>query len=61
MGAKFYTLVRIEGEYAYIREDNSNEDIFIAMALLPLGVDIGTRLKYEDLVFEVVEKRLSHA
>lgn len=56
MDTKYYTVVRIEGEYAYIREDGAAEgdDIYIAMALLPLGVDIGTRLKYEALEFEII-------
>lgn len=41
-----YTVVRIEGEYAYLREEGSAEELFIAMALLPPSVDIGTRLGY---------------
>ncbi len=54
METKFYILTKIEGEYATITEEGSGEDLFIAMALLPLGVDIGTRLKYEDLAFEII-------
>ena len=49
MEPKDYTLVRIEGEYAYLREvgvTDSAADVFIALALLPLGVDVGSRLKY---------------
>lgn len=47
-----YTVTRIEGEYAYLRkEDGSSEELFIAMALLPLGSDVGTRLKYVDFQF----------
>ena len=47
-----YTIVRIDGEYAYLRKENSAEDeLFIAMALLPAGCDIGTRLKYVDFQF----------
>jgi len=46
MEEKYYTVVRIDGEYAYLKEDGSTEELFIAMALLPLGVYIGSRLKY---------------
>lgn len=57
MEPKNYTVVRIEGEYAYLREDGvgEGEDLFIAMALLPQGVDVGTRLHYEMLTYTVIE------
>ncbi len=54
METKFYILTKIDGEYAIITDEASGEELFIAMALLPLGVDIGTRLKYEDLTFEII-------
>ncbi len=54
METKFYILTKIDGEYAIITDEVSGEELFIAMALLPLGVDIGTRLKYEDLTFEII-------
>ena len=56
MEPKDYTVVRIEGEYAYLRADGAEagEDLFIAMALLPEGVDIGTKLKYEMFSYEIV-------
>lgn len=56
MEAKLYTVSRIEGEYAYLRDeaDPSGEELFIALALLPLGVDIGTRLEYEFPDFRVI-------
>lgn len=50
----FYTLVKIEGEYAYLKPDGEEELLFIAMALLPEGVDIGTRLKYEMLEYTIL-------
>ena len=53
METKIYTVSRIEGEYAYIA-DESGEELFIALALLPEGVDIGTRLEYEFPDFRVV-------
>ena len=57
MEPKDYTVVRIEGEYAYLRADDAqaNEDLFIAMALLPAEVDVGTRLRYEMFSYTVIE------
>ena len=52
MEPKDYILVKIEGEYAYLTDEASGEKLFIAMMLLPMGVDIGSRLKYEDMSFE---------
>ncbi|MBQ8859438.1 MAG: hypothetical protein IJ012_06605 [Clostridia bacterium] len=54
MEPKDYTVVKIEGEYAYLREDGTEEDLFIAMALLPQGIDVGTRLHYEMLSYTVI-------
>ena len=50
MEAKQYTLVRTEGEYAYLR-DSDGEELFIALALLPMGADVGDTLTYENLEF----------
>ena len=57
MEPKDYTVVKIEGEYAYLRAvgDGEGNDLFIAMALLPIGVDVGTRLHYEMLSYTVIE------
>lgn len=54
MEPKDYTITKIEGEYAYIRDDDGNE-IFIALALLPFGVDVGTRLHYEMFEYTVIK------
>ena len=43
----------ISAEYATLK-DESGEELFIALALLPLGVDVGTVLKYENREFEIV-------
>lgn len=47
MEKQYYTVARIEGEYAYLRSDRGGEELFIAMALLPSGVDEGDRLEYD--------------
>lgn len=55
MEAKTYKITKIEGEYAYLAELGGQDDeLFIAMALLPFGVDIGTELKYENLEFSII-------
>ena len=54
MGEKYYTVTKIEGEYAYLCEEGTSEELFIAMALLPLGADIGSRLLYENFSFTIV-------
>ena len=57
MEPRDYTVVKIEGEYAYLRDDNNKneEALFIAMALLPPSVDVGTRLHYEMLSYTIIE------
>lgn len=56
MEPKDYTVVKIEGEYAYLRADGEEkaEDLFIAMALLPPGIDVGTRLHCEMFTYTVI-------
>ena len=57
MDPKDYTVVKIEGEYAYLRADGdiAENDLFIAMALLPQGIDVGSRLHYEMLCYTIIE------
>ena len=57
MEPKDYTVIRIEGEYAYLRADDAptEEPLFIAMAVLPPEVDIGTRLHCEMFCYTVIE------
>ena len=53
METQVYKITKIEGEYAYLTDDRG-EQLFIAMALLPYGVDIGATLKYENFEFELI-------
>lgn len=57
MEPKDYTVIKIEGEYAYLRDDAApaTPPLFIALALLPSGVDEGTRLHCELFQYEVIE------
>ena len=57
MEPKDYTVIKIEGEYAYLRDDATPgaEPLFIALALLPAGTDEGTRLHCELFQYEIIE------
>jgi len=54
MESKDYKVIKIEGEYATLLDEESKEELFIAMALLPPGTDIGTRLHYEMLEYTII-------
>lgn len=56
METMYYKVVRIEGEYAILCEKKSGEELFIAMALLPPSVDVGTFLKYELFCYEMISE-----
>ena len=53
MEAKDYTVVKIEGEYATLKEKNGNE-LFIALALLPEGTDLGSSLHFENFEYILI-------
>ena len=53
MEPKNYTVTKIEGEYAYLTDENENE-LFIALALLPFGTDVGTRLRFENFIYTII-------
>ena len=56
MEPKDYVIVKIEGEYAYLKRTDAPEEelLFIAMALLPPGVDVGSKLHYEMLEYTLL-------
>lgn len=51
----YYRVKRIDGDYAYlVRTDiDDNDEMIVAMALLPQDIDIGTSLKWENLVYTI--------
>ena len=55
MEPRNYTVIKIAGEYATLRDDETGDELFIAMALLPEGTDMGTRLHYEMLEYSITE------
>jgi hypothetical protein len=48
------TVTDIRGDYAYVKYDDTGVISEVAIALLPFGVDVGDRLKFEDFAFERV-------
>ena len=48
------TIIDIRGDYAFLNYDNTGVVSEVAIALLPFGVDIGDRLKFEDFEFTTV-------
>lgn len=56
MGPYFYVVERIDGDYAYLkRTDIDDNDLMqVALALLPINIDEGTNLKWENLIYTIV-------
>lgn len=55
MEPKNYIVLKIAGEYATLQDTETKDELFIALALLPEGTDLGTRLHYEMFTYEIVE------
>lgn len=55
MEGKVFKLTRIDGEYAYLTPLDGTDEIFIALALLPFGADIGALLICENFSFNLSE------
>ena len=54
MEPKDYMLDRIEGEYAYLKDAEGGE-VFIALALLPAGADVGSKIHCEMFQYTLVD------
>lgn len=54
MEPRDYILDRIEGEYAYLRDIENGNEIFIALALLPMGADVGSKIHFEMLEYTLI-------
>jgi hypothetical protein len=55
MEEKIYKVARIEGEYAILVEEGSDQELFIALALLPCGTDLGSKLLFKDFSYELLD------
>lgn len=55
METKYYVVSRIDGDYAWPTCTSAEEEpFFIARALLPMEIDEGSKLKMENLQFEMI-------
>lgn len=56
MGPYYYEVIQIDGDYATLKRTDIEEDdtMFIAMALLPFGTDIGSKLVWENLEYTLL-------
>ncbi|MCD8180852.1 MAG: hypothetical protein LUF26_05165 [Firmicutes bacterium] len=57
MEPKDYIVTEIESEYAYLRRTDvdGGAELYIALALLPFGTDVGTRLHYECMQYTIIK------
>ena len=57
MDTMYYTVERIDGDYAYLRRTDKREQdlLLVARALLPEEIDEGTHLRYEMLQYSITE------
>lgn len=55
MEPRDYIVDRIDGEYAYLKDIESGNELFIALALLPPGTDTSSRLHYEMMEYTLVD------
>ena len=55
--AMYYEVERIDGDYAYLRrtDEEQEEPKLVARALLPDAIKEGSTLKYEMLSYELME------
>ena len=49
-----YIVKKIEGEYATLEDIATGDELFIALFLLPEETDVGVKLHYENLCYEVI-------
>ena len=45
------TIMDIRGDYAFVKYDDSGVISEVALALLPFGIDVGDRLKFQEFEF----------
>ena len=45
------TVIDIRGDYAYVKYEQTGVVSEVAIALLPWGIDVGDKLKFEDYEF----------
>ena len=53
---KEYIVFKIDGDYAILKRTDieSNDDFLVARALLPIEIDEGSRLLWENLEYTII-------
>ena len=51
---KEYTVERLDGDYAYLKEESLEDLKCVARALLPAEIKEGSRLAYEMMEYELI-------
>lgn len=56
MGPYEYVVARIDGDYAVLRrtDNDTHDEILVARALLPEGIDEGSKLLYEAFQYALI-------
>ena len=49
----YCTITDIRGDYAFVKYEDTGVISEVAIALLPFGVDVGDRLKFETYEFSL--------
>ncbi len=50
----YCTIIDIRGDYAFVKYDDTGVVSEVAIALLPIGVDLGDRLIFQNFSYEIV-------
>lgn len=50
----YCTIVDIRGDYAFVKYEQTGVISEVTLALLPFGIDVGDRLKFENYEFTQV-------
>ena len=54
MESKIYIVTLIDGDYATLCCIEDDSEVFIALALLPPGIDAGTTLLFENFEYKMI-------
>ena len=54
LSTHFYKVESIDGDYAHLRDIESEDEKLVARALLPPEITEGSKLKYEMLQYEIM-------
>ena len=55
MNPIYYTVTNINGDYAYLTQIDTKQTIMIALALLPMDIMVGNKLKCEMMQYEKID------